>query len=109
MHVNVASLAPNVQHEANTREGAGPQLGTDFQILHLTGETVFHAAFVPVALQGDFIRNMKDTPNRGSNGYQLGTILGKAKNAKTWEAAYFYKYLDANASMSDFADSDFGN
>ncbi len=105
----LATLAPGVQQEGNTRVGAGPQLGTTFQIVHFTNELTLHAGPVPVTLQGDFIRNMEDAANKGSNGYQAGTILGKAKNAKTWEFAYFYKYLQTNASIADFADSDFGN
>jgi hypothetical protein len=109
IQIDVASLAPGVQQEANSRVGAGPQLNTHFQILHFTNELLMHAGPFPVGLQADFIRNMDDIRNIGSNGYQAGAILGKAKDAKTWEAAYFYKYLEANASMSDFADSDFGN
>jgi hypothetical protein len=42
-------------------------------------------------------------------GYQYGLIVGKAKNQGTWEFAYFRKWLQANATISDWADSDFGN
>lgn len=105
----LASLAPNVQQEGNSRVGAGPQLATHFRIAQFTGELKSHIGPVPAALQGDFVRNMKDDPNLGSNGYQTGVILGKAKNAGTLEFAYFYKYLQTNATFADFADSDFGN
>jgi hypothetical protein len=106
---NLATLSPNVQQEGNTRVGAGPQLGTTFRILHFTGESVFHAGPIPVSLQGDLVRNTDDHLNRGDSGYQTGAILGKAKDAKSWELAYFYKYLQNNATLADFADSDFGN
>lgn len=106
---NLASLAPGVQQEGNTRSGAGPQLATAFRIAQFTGEAVFHAGPVPVSLQGDFVRNMQDRANKGSNGYQTGAVLGKAKNQNTWEFAYFYKYLQTNATFADLSDSDFGN
>jgi hypothetical protein len=105
----LASLAPNVQQEGNTRVGAGPQLGTAFRIFQFTSEAVFHAGPVPVSVQGDFIRNTQETIERGANGYQTGAVFGKAKSAGTLELAYFYKYLQTNASFADFADSDFGN
>ncbi len=105
----LASLAPGNQQEGNSRVGAGPQLATHFRIAQFTGELKSHIGPVPAALQGDFIRNMKDDTNIGSNGYQTGVILGKAKNAGSLEFAYFYKYLQSNASFADLADSDFGN
>lgn len=110
LNERLASLAPGAQQEGNTRVSSSTaQLGTTFQIAQFTGELAFHAGPIPLSIQGDFIRNMEDATNRGGNGYQTGAVVGKAKNAWTWEFAYFYKYLQTNASFADLADSDFGN
>ena len=34
--------------------------------------------------------------------------MGKAKKARTWEAAYYYKELEADAVIDEICDSDFG-
>ncbi len=108
-----AADSPNIQ-EANTRVAGSARLASAFQIMHYTMETTFHALSLPVSLQGDYVKNvarsntLETVPNQRS-GYQIGAILGKAKNAGTWEFAYFRKYLEANATISDWADSDFGN
>ena len=62
----------------------------------------------------DLIRNVArasglESVRNQRTGYQAGFILGQAKAAKTWEFAYFKKYLEANAAISDWVDSDFGN
>lgn len=42
-------------------------------------------------------------------GYQAGVIVGKASDPQSWEAAYFYKLVETDATVADLADSDFGN
>ncbi len=97
-----------VRQYGNTRVGSTAQLATNMRLLQFTGELASHVGPLPIALDGDFVRNTQDTANLGSNGYQTGVILGKAKAAGTWEVAYFYKYAQTNASYADIADSDFG-
>jgi hypothetical protein len=65
-------------------------------------------------LQGTFIENIGtldtlNTPKKADKGHQYGIILGKASAAKSWEAAYFVKKLETDATVADVADSDFGN
>jgi len=109
-NAGTVSYANNaVFQQGNARVGATGQLATALQLIHFTGELATHLMMLPLSLQGDFVHNMRDTQHAGSSGYQTGAVVGKAKDAKTWEVAYFYKYLQFNATDADFADSDFGN
>ncbi len=88
-------------------------LVNDFDIMDLTASIGLKAGTLPVAVMGDMVRNMNDTrTNAGAptenRGYQTGVIVGKASDPQTWELAYFYKLLGADATLSDIADSDFG-
>jgi hypothetical protein len=93
------------------------QLASAFQILHFTSELATHVGPLPLSLQGDFIRNLAggnnvlglQNANGQVDGYQFGGIVGKAKAKGSWEVAYFRKWMQANATLSDWSDSDFGN
>ncbi len=111
---STAAADSTVIQEANTRVAGSAQLASAFKILHYTMEATFHALSVPVSLQGDYVKNAAkssglEAVRNQRSGYQVGAVLGKAKAAGTWEFAYFKKYLEANATISDWADSDFGN
>jgi hypothetical protein len=101
--------APATQQQGNSRVGSTSQLATGMKTLLFSGELATHAGPLPVSLQGDFVHNSDDAQRAGMNGYQTGAVVGKAKNAKTWEAAYFYKYSQFNSTLADISDSDFGN
>ena len=66
----------------------------------------------PIVPQGTFLKNTRAkntlTP-RADTGYQTGARLGTAGKAKSWEIAYFYKWLETDATVADAADSDFGD
>lgn len=108
--------SPVIQ-EANTRVAGSAQLASAFKIVDFTSELATHIGPLPLSLQGDFVRNMAPGNNlleaQRANGqvsaYQFGAIIGKAKTQGTWEVAYFRKWVQANATLSDWADSDFGN
>lgn len=96
-------------------------LGNNFGVFELTGElNAWLPANTPFSLQGTYLKNMvaldpKDPNHPGllsstdklDTGYQLGGIIGKAKEQYSWEAAYFRKNVEADATVADFADSDF--
>lgn len=111
-----AADSPNIQ-EANTRVPGSAQLAAAFHIVNFTTELGFRFLSLPMTAQADFVRNVArgnpllDAANAsGQNeGYQYGLVVGKAKTAGTWEVAYFRKWLQANAVISDWSDSDFGN
>jgi len=88
----------------------------NYRVLDVTALVTVQAGPVPVALMGDYVRNLANTtttgtasaPATGNAGYQIGAIAGEAEEANSWEVAYFYKLLQIDATLADLADSDFG-
>ena len=100
----------------------------DYNVLNLNGSFATEVAGLPVNIQGDWVKNTAGTVTCSGTGnsvgscgsgnvrvedqdkgYQVGIRFGKARKAKTWEVAYYYKWLQADAVLSAFADSDFGD
>ncbi len=118
-------FAPAANNEGNTRFQNAASTGTAFfTMAHLTAEIKTKIWILPVTIQGDYVNNIADNSvdprNARSNlvqgssgtekvGYQYGLIIGQAKNAMTWEIAYFFKWSETNATVSDMSDSDFGD
>jgi hypothetical protein len=96
---------------------AGCALVNRYHILDLTAALNIKAGPLPVAVMGDYVRNLADTttggngvgPATGNAAYQAGFILGKASDPNSWELAYFYKVVETDATLADMADSDFGD
>jgi len=89
-------------------------LVNDYNVVDVTALLALKLGSFPVSLMGDYVTNTADTKTAGgaetkNSGYQAGLILGKASDAQTWEAAYFYKQVGTDATLADVADSDFGN
>lgn len=107
--------APGVVQQGNTRTGG--VLTNNYRVLDVTAMLNVKAGPIPIALMGDYVRNLANTTINGlktgaatgNEGYQVGAIVGKASDAQTWEVAYFYKLLQMDATVADLADSDFGN
>lgn len=97
------------------RRFANNTLVSRFRVGELTGQLSSWVGSLPVALQATLIRNWGVKDNAlvqgpvGRDGYQFGLIVGAAKKAGQWEAAYFKKYAQVDATVSDVADSDFGD
>lgn len=114
-------LGQNPTQQGNTRAacpvGTGTYLLNKFNVLDATAAVNVHAGPIPVAVMGDYVRNLANTTTTGTaggaatgnEGYQVGAIIGKAANAHTWEVAYFYKMSQTDATVADIADSDFGS
>jgi hypothetical protein len=93
----------------NRRVPGSSQLVGGYHMLNFTTELGFQLG-LPIRLQADWVRNVaSNRVNNQNMGYQAGFILNSAKTAGTWEFGYFNKYVEANATLSDFADSDWGN
>lgn len=65
-------------------------------------------ADLPLALHGDYIKNLADTTTDQDTGYQAGLQIGKASDPRTWEVAYFYRISETDATVADISDSDWG-
>jgi hypothetical protein len=96
----------------NTRFGSSTELAAgDFDILQVYNAIEFKVANLPAKLFGDFATNLADraTDPLGRNvGYEYGIRLGGAKKKGDWEATYYYAYVEPNAVVGAFSDSDFG-
>ncbi len=96
----------------NTRNGASPFLeARDFNVLQTYNELKFKIRNFPVKLFGDFAVNLADQaadPLGKNKGYEYGLRLGEAKKKGDWEATYYYAYIEPNAVVGAFSESDFG-
>lgn len=104
--------------EGNRRILAGPSAGAlsnDFGVAEVTTELQFPAWKTTLTPGGTFVKNLaarhlqQDGQRLGDTAYQVGARLGKAAAEKTWEAAYYYKWVEVDATPADFNDSDFGD
>lgn len=110
---NASTFGQGVANNGNRRYASGV-LQNEFRVQEITAELSFWLLKLPVRLQGTFIENTAaldtlSTPKKGDKGSQIGAILGKASTKGTWEAAYFVKDIETDATVADVADSDFGN
>lgn len=96
----------------NTRYGSSSSLAAgDFDILQIYNEIKFKAGKLPVKLFADFATNLADQapdPDGRNVGYEYGLKLGSIKKKGDWEAGYYYAYVEPNAVVGAFSDSDFG-
>jgi len=110
--------APNPKQQEGNRRDSNGAIIDPFYVTELTAELSGWVGKIPLSLQGTFLENHgakeiadaaglnKEKQNKG---YQMGAILGKAKDANTWEVAYFNKYLQTDSTIANWADSDFGD
>jgi hypothetical protein len=92
-----------------TRPGSTTNLlRYDYEILQLSaqmGATLFD---LPFTVWADYAQNMASGVEYDT-AYGIGAVLGKASNAKTWEAGIGYQSIDKDALFAQIVDSDFGD
>ncbi len=104
----------SVVQDGNRRLANGA-LAAKFGVGEVTGQLTTSIGKTPLNLQATLVRNFRQAHNEyiegpvGRDGYQFGLIVGVAKTKGTWEAAYFKKYAQIDATVSDVADADFGD
>ncbi len=109
-----SNFAQTKVQEGNRRvtvNGSANTLASKFGVSEINAELSSWVGRLPLSLQGTFVQNNRVSSSfveKENKGYQTGAILGKAKDAHTWELAYFYKYLQSDATVADVSDSDFG-
>ena len=79
-----------------------------YDILELGAQMGFTAFNQPLSVWAHFAQNMASGVEYDT-AYGAGVALGKASNARTWEAGLFYQSIDKDALFGQFVDSDFGN
>ncbi len=80
----------------------------DYNVAMLSGEMGLTLADLPFSIWADYAQNMADDVD-DETAYGIGVTLGKASNAKTWEAGLFYQDIGKDALFAQMVDSDFGN
>lgn len=96
------SQAPRILGNAN-RNTAGTQFGIANGFASLTWHL---SPEFPVVLSGDYLYNVASTSL--NQGLQAGLSLGSTRRVGDWELAYFFKYLEADASVSYFVEDQLG-
>lgn len=95
----------------NTRLSGPTRLRFDYDSLgvgaELGYEKPFGLAFIPyVALLGEYIHNFD--PSSNNDGWAFGAKIGHKRVAEkgSWSAMYLYRYLERDAWLDTFPDSD---
>lgn len=97
-----------VTNEGNRRTGA--TLSNEFGVGEVTAEVATRAGPWPLSIQGTYVKNFDSVLSpKDATGYQVGARLGKASSMGSWEAAYYYKRVETDATVADVADADFGD
>lgn len=78
----------------------------DYHVAQLFAEWKFRLGKEPVSVFGNYVINTDADEN--DTGYLFGVKYGSAKARGTWDAAWFYERLEADAVVGLLTDSDFG-
>ena len=93
---------------AGTINGTATQvLAYDYNVLMLSGEMGMTLFELPFALWADYAVNTASDVD-ANKAWAIGAMLGKASNARSWEAGMMYQSLDKDALFAQMIDSDFG-
>jgi hypothetical protein len=93
--------------DGNSTSG-GRLLAEEFNVLNITNEVKFKVFNLPVSAYFDFAHNCDNEYDGQSDAYAARIKVGKNKKKGDWSAMYKYGYIEANAVVGGFADSDFG-
>ena len=77
----------------------------DYNVMNASVDLGFLAFDLPISIYADYVQN--DDANDLDTGYLAGIKLGKAKKKGSWQLAYQYEDLEANATLGLVTDSDF--
>ncbi len=80
---------------------------TDFNIVNLFIETGTKIHGLPIAIFADYANNTAAAADK--TGWLAGITIGKANSPGTWSLRYHYKYLEKDAVIGAFTDSNFLN
>jgi hypothetical protein len=108
---NLTTANVPYQNQGSTRNVGGVLLYNynpviaDANATYMLDSFPFYAGSFPVKVAGEFMAN----PAAGQNntGFWIGATLGKAGSKHTWDLAYRYEYLEADAWYDQLVDDDF--
>ena len=77
----------------------------NYQLVELAAQLSISVFDMPLAFYGDYVQNQD--PDDYNTGWLAGVMLGKAKGKGSWQIAYQYEDLEADAAFGLLTDSDF--
>jgi hypothetical protein len=100
----------NSNGNSTYRLGTSPTnlLTYGYDVLEIGAQVGTTVANLPLSLWAHYGQNMASNVEYDT-AYGVGVVLGKASNAKTWEAGLLYQSIDKDALFGQFVDSDFGD
>jgi hypothetical protein len=123
---NKGNFSQTVVQDGNTRVPppvtTPPTPGTNtlfnpYNVVDATVSVTFNAG-LPITISGDVVKNLRDTVQTPSvvppstenenTGFAAGFKIGNASAANTAEFGLIYRSVQADATLSDLADSDWG-
>jgi hypothetical protein len=90
-------------------EWDGRLTAEEFNILNLTNKVGWKAFGLPMSAFVDYAHNCGNDAGGQSDALAVGCKVGKNKKKGDWSASYKYAYIQQNATVAAFNDSDFGN
>jgi len=88
--------------------GTTNRLVYGYEILELGAQTGTLVKDLPLTFWANYAQNMASDVEYDT-AWAVGAMIGKASNARTWEAGLFYQELDKDALFGQWIDSDFGD
>jgi hypothetical protein len=79
-----------------------------YEILEIGAQTGTMVMELPLTFWANYAQNMASDVEYDT-AWAVGAMVGKASNAKTWEAGLFYQEMDKDALFGQWIDSDFGD
>jgi hypothetical protein len=79
----------------------------DYDIFEAFGERGFKCGGMPTAVFGSWVQNSAARSSIGNTGWLAGIKLNKVKEPGSWQFAYDYRELEADAVVGGFTESDF--
>lgn len=79
---------------------------SDFDIVQAFGELGIPVSGLPFKVFGDYVKNISANSSEDT-GFLLGASLGKCKKARSWQVAYNYRELDADAVVGALTEGTF--
>jgi hypothetical protein len=80
----------------------------DYDVLMASAEMGLTLAGLPFSVWVDYAQNLADDV-QDDTAFAVGTTLGKASNARTWEVGLFYQDMEKDALFAQWIDSDFAD
>ncbi|HOV78427.1 MAG TPA: putative porin [Sedimentisphaerales bacterium] len=96
------------ENPANFRgnTSVGGVYASDFDIVQVFGEAGLPLAGLPFSVFGELLVNTAAESDEDT-GYLVGASLGKCKDPKSWQVAYNYRDLEADAALAALTESTF--